>query len=96
MAEQERCPECGRPFATTAREQAYPAWCNGGASYGCLRNQATKLKTELAAARAVIAAAEELQRVGDKLISDSCEPYWDASEAFDAAMAEWRRVDKGS
>lgn len=83
MGEQERCPECGRQFATTAHEQAYPEWCNGSMGYGCLRAQ-------LALARKALAAAEEMRSY--QKLSPPRDTLDEAlSEAFDAAMAEVRK-----
>lgn len=78
------CPDCGRPFATTAHEQAYPAWCNGRDSYGCLR-------ARIRALEAVVEAADDLRAQLSAYIAHRCPEL----EAYDAAREKLRKVTYG-
>ncbi len=50
----ERCSFCGRPFATTAHEQALHDFCQDHQGFGCLRARIAKLETESAARLAAL------------------------------------------
>jgi hypothetical protein len=78
----ERCKECGRPFATTAHEQSYPAWCNGAASYGCLRAKLAKLE-------AVVEAQEAALSVARRIVNEC----GFADHAFGGLLVEFEQAD---
>lgn len=95
MAEQEKCPECGRPIveslqAFEAQWETHTEVCfphvNFGGSELCTERKAARLESELVLARKALAAAEEMR----KHVNGS-ERGFAACDEFDAAMAEVRK-----
>lgn len=94
MTEQERCPECGYPQPEYNRDPYFDCVCTGDSN--CDGRALRRAKSELAALRKAIAAAEELAskvralKADDNSWTKETEMY-DALPAFDAAMAELRK-----
>lgn len=86
MAEQEKCPECGKPKAETL--EGFFAGTHCGLVQEACRTE--RRDAELAVARKVIKAAEAM-RNSVQYCPGSCSRAGE-DEAFDVALAEWRKV----
>jgi hypothetical protein len=93
----ERCPDCGYFKQEYNADPEFD--CVNTGDINCesralklLRAKLTKLEAVVEAQRLALVVANQVQRAGDKVTSDSCDTYWDASEAFDAAKAELEKV----